>query len=194
MKRSARGFHKFGIRLEMCAWYELSSMQMTGHLGSVLQFGYRGGLICRYHLQVCEHPERAHPRYGIQTRQSYLIQRLLSIPMVISIFSSIPGGPKQQRLTDIERRNMAEAFFRRLAKEGLSNQQLFACIMQDPEAFEHAVSIRKLHELIPELNAFEENLQDKDPNIYRPMPVMRHMLESIRQTFGWVHSFGAKSI
>ena len=112
--------------------------------------------------------------------------------MLISIFDRIPGRPKQQNLKDIEKRDVAEAFFSRLAKEGLSNQQLFARIMQDPVAFEHAVLIRKLHELIPELNAFEENLQDKDPNIYRPMPVMRHMLESIRQTFDWVNIFGVE--
>jgi hypothetical protein len=107
-----------------------------------------------------------------------------------SIFNNIPGRPQRQELTDIGKRERAEAFFSGLAREGLSNQQLFARIMQDPEAFEHAVSIRKLDELIPELNALEENLQEKDPNIYRPMPVMRHMLESIRQTFGWVRSFG----
>jgi hypothetical protein len=112
--------------------------------------------------------------------------------MLMRIFKSIPGQSKKQKLTDIERRDMAEDFFRRLAKAGLSSQQLFARIMQDPEAFEHAVLTRKLHELIPELNAFEENPQGKDPNIYRPMPVMQHMLESIRQTFGWVSSFGAE--
>jgi hypothetical protein len=110
--------------------------------------------------------------------------------MLMRIFDNIPWRPKEQKLKDSEKRAMAEAFFSRLAKEGLSAQQLFARIMQDPAAFEHAVSIRKLHELIPELNAFEENPQDKDPNIYRPMPVMRHMLESIRQTFGWVRNFG----
>lgn len=85
---------------------------------------------------------------------------------------------------------MAEAFFSGLEKEGLSNRELFARIMQDPAAFEHAITIRKLNELIPELNAFEENLPDKDPNIYRPMPVMQHMLEAIRQTFGYMLSFG----
>jgi hypothetical protein len=110
--------------------------------------------------------------------------------MLMSIFDSIPGRPKRQKLKDVEMRDLAEAFFSRLAKEGLSNQQLFALIMQDPAAFEHAVLIRKLHELIPELNAFEENLQNNDPNIYRPMPVMRHMLESIRQSFGWIRNFG----
>jgi len=110
--------------------------------------------------------------------------------MLIRILDRIPGRPKRQQREDIERKNMAEAFFSRLAKEGLSNGQLFARIMQDREAFEHAVLIRKLPELIPELSAFEENPQGKDPNIYRPMPVMRHMIESIRQAFGWVHSFG----
>ncbi len=93
---------------------------------------------------------------------------------------------------DIDRRNEAEAFFRRLSEEGLSDQQLFDRIMQDPEAFEHALSTRKLHELVPELAAFEENPREKDPNIYRPIPVMRHMLESIRQAFGWVRSFGVE--
>lgn len=85
----------------------------------------------------------------------------------------------------------AEAFFSRLAEAGVSDGDLFARIMQDPEAFEHAVLVRKLHALIPELNALEENPRDRDPNIYRPMPVMRHVLESIRHTFGWVRSFGA---
>jgi hypothetical protein len=98
--------------------------------------------------------------------------------------------PKQQELNEIKKRNEAEAFFSCLAKESLSSQELFDRIMKDPEAFEQAVIIRKLNELIPELNAFEENLPDKDPNIYRPMPVMQHMLEAIRQTFGYVHSFG----
>jgi hypothetical protein len=102
----------------------------------------------------------------------------------------LTGQPKQQELKEIEKRNMAEAFFSRLVKEDLSNRELFACIMQDPIAFEHAVTIRKLNELIPELNAFEENPPDKDPNIYRPMPVMRHMLEAIRQMFGYMRSFG----
>ena len=117
---------------------------------------------------------------------------LLPIPMLKSIYNSIHGQPKQQIRTNIEGRDKAEAFFSKLSKEGLTSDQLFARIMQDPEAFENAVLIRKLHELIPELNAFEEDLRDKDPNIYRPMPVMRHMLEAIRQTFGWVGSFGAE--
>ena len=56
---------------------------------------------------------------------------------------------------------MAEAFFSRLAQEGISSQQLFARIMQDQEAFEHAVLIRKLHELIPELNAFDVATRQK---------------------------------
>jgi hypothetical protein len=128
----------------------------------------------------------------IEPNKAILFNPLRLIPMLTRILDRIPGRPKQKRPMDIERRDMAEAFFSRLAKAGLSNQQLFARIMQDPEAFEHAVSIRKLHELIPELSAFEENPQNKDPNIYRPMPVMRHMLESIRQTFGWVRSFGAE--
>jgi hypothetical protein len=121
-----------------------------------------------------------------------LFSALFPIPMLKSIFESLSGRPKPQKLKGIEKRDMAEAFFSRLAKEGLSDQQLFARIMQDSAAFEHAVVIRKLHELIPELNAFEENLKDKDPNIYRPMPVMRHMLESIRQTYGWVRHFGVE--
>jgi hypothetical protein len=100
--------------------------------------------------------------------------------------------PKQHKPNDAERRDVAAAFFSRLRKEGLSDQQLFARIMQDPVAFEHAVLIRKLQELIPELNSFEENPQDRDPNIYRPMPVMRHMLEAVRQTFGWVRDFGVE--
>jgi hypothetical protein len=117
----------------------------------------------------------------------------LRYKMFISVFDRLSGRrDKQRKSTDVERSNMAEAFFDCIAKEGLSNQRLFARILQDPEAFEHAVSIRKLHALIPELNAFEQNPPDRDPNIYRPMPVMRHMLEAIRQTFGWVGSFGVE--
>jgi hypothetical protein len=112
--------------------------------------------------------------------------------MLMRIFDGISRKPGQRQPADAGIRDAAEAFFGRLAQEGLSEQQLFARIMQDPEAFEHAVSIRKLHTLIPELNAFEENPKDNDPNIYRPMPVMRHMLEAIRQTFGWVRSFGVE--
>jgi hypothetical protein len=102
----------------------------------------------------------------------------------------LTGRTKDQEPKNIERR-AAENFFGQLAKEGLSNQQMFARIVQDPAAFEHAVSIRKLHELIPELNTLE-NPQDKDLNIYRPMPLMQHMFECIRQTFEWVSSFGAE--
>jgi hypothetical protein len=98
--------------------------------------------------------------------------------------------PKQQELKEVEKRSLAEAFFSRLVKEGLSNRELFARIMQDPAAFEHAIAIKKLNEIIPELNAFEENPPGKDPNIYRPMPVMQHMLEAIRQTFDYMRSFG----
>jgi hypothetical protein len=98
--------------------------------------------------------------------------------------------PKQQELRETQNKKEAEAFFSGLEKEGLSGRELFARIMQDPAAFEHAVAIRKLNELIPELNAFEENLPDRDPNIYRPMPVMRHMLEAIRQTFDYLRVFG----
>ena len=96
----------------------------------------------------------------------------------------------RQEPTDIEKRNKAEVFFSRLAEEGLSNPQLFARILQDPEAFEHAVSIKKLHELIPELSKLEESLPVKDPNFYRPMSVIKHTFESIRQTFSWFNSFG----
>jgi len=95
-------------------------------------------------------------------------------------------------MTDIERRKQAEAFFEGLEKEGFSGQELFARILQNSEAFEHAVSINRLPELIPELKDLEEYLPDKDPNFYRPMPVMQHMLESVRQTFHWVNSFGAE--
>jgi hypothetical protein len=112
--------------------------------------------------------------------------------LLMSILDKTPSRHEQQNSADIGTMHSAEAFFGRLAKEGFNRQQLFARIMQDPEAFEHAVLIRKLNELIPELNAFENTPQDKDPNIYRPMPVMRHMLECIRQTFGWVRSFGVE--
>jgi hypothetical protein len=165
---------------------------MSGHPGRLPQLGYRGGPLFRYHLQVICTSGGSIPVMGFKSNRFALFSVLLPIPMLKSIFDSIPSRPKQQKLMNINRKDMAEAFFSRLAKEGFSNKQLFARIMQDPEAFEHAILIRKLNELIPELNAFEENLQDRDPNIYRPTPVMRHMLESIRQTFGWVRSFGSE--
>jgi hypothetical protein len=159
--------------------------------GFVPHFGYRGSLISVYHLLGSSTPLAWSPIgvFGPNIIPFFSIR--LAIAM-ISMNDKAPGRSKQQRLPDIEKRHTAEAFFSRLAQEGFSAQQQFACIMQDPEAFEHAVAIRKLHELIPELNAFEENPQDKDPNIYRPMPVMQHMLESIRQTFDWVRNFGVE--
>ncbi len=113
--------------------------------------------------------------------------------MAISAANHKSGqSDKKQEPPDTEKRSKAETFFSSPDVADLSNQQLFARILQDPEAFEHAVAINKLHELIPELNVFEENLPGKDPNFYRPMPLMQHMLESIRQAFGWVGSFGVE--
>lgn len=115
------------------------------------------------------------------------------VPMLMGVFLGFSNRRgKQLEPVDTERRNLAEAYFNRLAKRGISDQDLFARIMLDSEAFEHAVSVNKLHELIPELNFFEENPPDKDPNFYRPMPVMLHMFEAIRQTFGWFGSFGTE--
>ena len=113
--------------------------------------------------------------------------------MAISATNHKSGqSDKKREPAGTERRIEAETFFSSPDVADLSNQQLFARILQDPEAFEHAVAINKLHELIPELNVFEENLPGKDPNFYRPMPLMQHMLESIRQAFGWVGSFGVE--
>ncbi|MEJ2110231.1 MAG: hypothetical protein P8Z37_10025 [Acidobacteriota bacterium] len=109
----------------------------------------------------------------------------------MNTFNSYPeqNGEKEKQ-ADIQKRNRAEVFFNKLEKAGLSSQQLFARILQDPKAFEYAILTKKLHELIPELQTLEESVEGKDPNIYRPMPVMQHMLEAMRQTFGWVRSFG----
>lgn len=68
----------------------------------------------------------------------------------------------------------------------------FARVMTDPRAFERAVRTRRLESLIPELAAFEENLPEKDPNIYRPMPLMEHTFEAVRHAFGWIRGFGAE--
>jgi len=109
----------------------------------------------------------------------------------MSVSDVQPGRRGSRRgKTESEKIIRAEAYFSRLSKEGLSSGQLFARILQDPEAFEHAVLINKLHELIPELYTFEENLPDRDPNIYRPMPLMLHMFEAIRQSFAWMSQLG----
>ncbi len=86
----------------------------------------------------------------------------------------------------------AKTYFKQLFRKPLSPKDEFALTMTDPHTFEQAVRTKKLNKLIPGLNAFESNLSEKDPNIYRPMPLMQHTLESIRQAFGWVHSFGAE--
>ena len=44
------------------------------------------------------------------------------------------GRATQPKLKDAERRDMAAGFFSRLTGEGLSDQQLFARIMQDVRA------------------------------------------------------------
>jgi hypothetical protein len=95
-------------------------------------------------------------------------------------------------VTDIERRKLAKAFFEGLEEKSLSGGEVFARVLQDPEAFECAVSINKLQELVPELKTLQENLPATDPNFYRPMPVMQHMLESVRQAFIWIGTFGAE--
>ncbi len=77
-------------------------------------------------------------------------------------------------------------------KKLLSPKDEFILAMTDPQEFEHAILIRKLNSLIPGLNAFDIDLPEKDPNIYRPMPLMQHTYESIRQAFGLIHSFGAE--
>lgn len=70
--------------------------------------------------------------------------------------------------------------------------QAFARAMTDRRAFERAVSTRGLEKLIPGLRDFGENLPKKDPNIYRPMPLMEHTIEAIRHAFDWVQGFGAE--
>lgn len=70
--------------------------------------------------------------------------------------------------------------------------EAFARAMTDGRAFERAVLTRRLEKLIPELRDFEENLPEKDPNIYRPMPLMEHTFEAIRHAFGWIRGFGAE--
>lgn len=70
--------------------------------------------------------------------------------------------------------------------------EAFARAMTDRRAFERAVLTRRLEKLIPELRDFEENLPEKDPNIYRPMPLMEHTFEAIRHAFGWIRGFGAE--
>jgi hypothetical protein len=83
------------------------------------------------------------------------------------------------------------AYFRQFAQKPLAPKDEFALIMTDPQTFKHAVLTKRLNKLIPGINAFEMNLPEKDPNIYRPMPLMEHTYESIRQAFAWVESFGA---
>jgi len=49
-------------------------LQLFGYFGSVLQLGYRGGLISRYNAHVSQHSRRAHPRHRLQTNSNELIQ------------------------------------------------------------------------------------------------------------------------
>jgi hypothetical protein len=86
----------------------------------------------------------------------------------------------------------AKAHLKQFFLKPLSPKDEFALIMTDPQVFERAVMTRKLNKLIPGFNEFDSNLQEKDPNIYRPMPLMQHTFESIRQAFGWIKSFGAE--
>ncbi|MBN1569869.1 MAG: hypothetical protein JXA73_18640 [Acidobacteria bacterium] len=81
---------------------------------------------------------------------------------------------------------------KQFSPEKISRKEEFALVMTDPRAFKRAVSIKLLNKLIPELNAFEEDLPETDPNIYRPMPLMEHTFESIRHAFEWIQSFGAE--
>jgi len=81
---------------------------------------------------------------------------------------------------------------RKFSASRLSARDEFALAMTDPKIFEHAVQTRRLNKIIPGLNAFDIDLPEKDPNIYRPMPLMQHTYESIRQAFGLIHSFGTE--
>jgi hypothetical protein len=85
-----------------------------------------------------------------------------------------------------------KAYFKRFFHEPLSPKSEFALIMTDLQAFEHAVLTNKLNDLILGFNAFDVNLPEKDPNIYRPMPLMQHAFESIRQAFRLVQGFGTE--
>jgi hypothetical protein len=85
-----------------------------------------------------------------------------------------------------------KAYFKQLFREPLSSKSEFALVMSDPQVFEHAVLTKKLNTLIPGFNAFDGNLPEKDPNIYRPMPLMQHAFESIRQAFRLVQGFGTE--
>ncbi|HSW39876.1 MAG TPA: hypothetical protein VLL97_10325 [Acidobacteriota bacterium] len=73
----------------------------------------------------------------------------------------------------------------------LSPKDEFIRIMTDHQAFDRAAQDGKLYELIPELNSFEIELPEDDPNIYRPMPMMQHTFESIRHAFNLTTNFGA---
>ncbi len=71
-----------------------------------------------------------------------------------------------------------------------SRKEEFARVITDPRAFRRAVLTGRLNKLIPELTAFGEDLPEKDPNIYRPMPLMEHTYEAIRHAFEWMEGFG----
>ncbi len=84
-----------------------------------------------------------------------------------------------------------EAYLKQFFQKHLSPKDEFARIMTDALTFKRAVLTRRLNTLIPGLAGFEATLPKKDPNIYRPMPLMEHTYESIRHAFGWIESFGA---
>jgi hypothetical protein len=86
----------------------------------------------------------------------------------------------------------AKAYFIQLFQRKLSPKEEFARAMTSVQEFERAVLTKKLNKWMPEINAFDEILPEKDPNIYRPMPLLDHTFEAIRQAFAWIKSFGAE--
>jgi len=68
----------------------------------------------------------------------------------------------------------------------------FALALTDAKTFERAVRTGRLYRLVPGLKEFDTGLPEKDPNIYRPMPLLQHTFESIRQAFALIHGFGAE--
>ncbi len=84
-----------------------------------------------------------------------------------------------------------KACLKPLFSKPLSPKEEFALVMTDPRAFRRAVRTGKLNRLIPGFKEFDSDQPEKDPNIYRPMPLMGHTFESIRQAFAWIESFGA---
>ena len=82
------------------------------------------------------------------------------------------------------------AYLKQSLQKPLPPKDEFARIMTDSQAFKSAVLTKRLYKLIPGLNEFGSNLAEKDPNIYRPMPLMQHTFESIRHSFELIDGFG----